>query len=70
MMDKRRVGRPSKIITFAGKSLTVKEWADHLNVGLKTIYKRLNAMPIEQALAIPRQAHNNRRPGQRLCWSA
>lgn len=47
-------GRPSRLITYAGRALTVREWSELIGVPDKTLATRLHlGWTIEQALATP-----------------
>lgn len=47
------MGAP-KIIEYKGETRTVKEWANHLNISVKTIFGRLRkGLPISKVLAKP-----------------
>jgi hypothetical protein len=50
-----------KTLTYQGKSLTIKEWAEKYGINEKTIYERLQrGWPIDQALTKPSKPFNPR----------
>ena len=59
-------GRPAKKITYRGKTQTVRQWAAEIGITPMGLYRRLQKMPISEALKPPlpiseRNALNRRR---------
>jgi len=52
----------SRRLTFAGRTMNLSRWAEHLGIHGSTLIERLEKWPIERALSTPKLRHWSRRP--------
>lgn len=57
-----RRGPGAKVYRFNGKSQTLREWADELNMSLATIYSRISTQgwSVDRALSTPVRVYKHR----------
>lgn len=60
---------PTRVITYAGFTGTLREWAERLRLGLTTLQSRFTrGMPLEKALTMPNKRKWHPPPGKMLVY--
>lgn len=67
-LNGKRIHPDSKPITFDGKTMNRREWAENLGISEPALRVRLKRWPLEEALTAPKKKGRNLSPGPRLAW--